>query len=130
VVKRNVSQGLDFLSTGGSALNPSELLLQPELVDLIGRVASQYDMVVIDGPPLLLVADALVLGRMAGTVFVVARHGVTTLPEIGESARRLAQANVDIRGVIFNDFRRGPGQYGYAYGNPGSYGAAGYTQQS
>ncbi|MGF6597552.1 tyrosine-protein kinase Etk/Wzc [Paraburkholderia sp. GAS448] len=128
VLKRNVSQGLDFLSTGGMPLNPSELLLQPELADLIGRVASQYDMVVIDGPPLLLVADALVLGRMAGTVFVVARHGVTTVPEIGESARRLAQASVEIRGVIFNDFRRGPGQYGYAYGNPGDYGASGYAQ--
>lgn len=129
VLQRNVSQGLDFLSTGGVALNPSELLLQPELADLIGRVASQYDMVVIDGPPLLLVADALVLGRMAGTVFVVARHGITTVPEIGESARRLAQADVAIRGVIFNDFRGGPGRYGYAYGNPGSYGYAGYREQ-
>ncbi|CAG4898757.1 polysaccharide biosynthesis tyrosine autokinase [Paraburkholderia saeva] len=129
VLHRNVSPGLDFLSTGGMALNPSELLLQPELAELVERVASRYDMVVIDGPPLLLVADALVLGRMAGTVFMVARQGVTTVPEIGESARRLAQADVEIRGVIFNDFRGGPGRYGYAYGNPGSYGSAGYTQQ-
>jgi hypothetical protein len=36
---------------------------------------------------------------------------------------------VEIRGVVFNDLRGGPGRYGYAYGNPGSYGTAGYTQQ-
>lgn len=116
VVHRNVSHGLDFLPTGWQTSGPSELLLQPELAALIQSVSTRYDMVVLDGPPLLPVADALVLGRMAGTVFMVARHRVSTLDQIDESARRLAQADVAVRGVIFNDFRGSTQRYSYAYG--------------
>jgi len=111
-----VAHGLDFLSTGALTAGPSELLLQPELSALVQRVAAQYDMVVLDGPPLLPVADALVLGRLAGTVFMVARHRVTTVEQIDESTRRLAQASVAVRGVIFNDFTGTLHRYSYAYG--------------
>lgn len=113
VVQRNVSPGLDFVSTGEVQSGPSEMLLRPELADLIRQASLQYDMVVIDGPPLLMVSDAMVLGHAAGAVFMVARHGVTTLPDIRESARRLAQAGVPIRGVILNDYKALPGRYGY-----------------
>ena len=116
-IRRNVSYGLDFLSTGACSSGPSELLLQPELRVLIQQVAAHYDMVVLDGPPLLPVADALVLGRLAGTVFMVARHRVTTVEQIDESTRRLAQANVAVRGVIFNDFTGALHRYSYAYGS-------------
>lgn len=115
-IRRDVSHGLDFLSTGALTAGPSELLLQPELSALVQRVAAQYDMVVLDGPPLLPVADALVLGRLAGTVFMVARHRVTTVEQIDESTRRLAQASVAVRGVIFNDFTGALHRYSYAYG--------------
>lgn len=115
-IRRDVSHGLDFLSTGALTSGPSELLLQPELALLVERVAAHYDMVILDGPPLLPVADALVLGRLAGTVFMVARHRVTTVEQIDESTRRLAQANVAVRGVIFNDFTGAMHRYSYAYG--------------
>ncbi|KAI3593253.1 Tyrosine-protein kinase [Cupriavidus sp. U2] len=115
-IRRDVAHGLDFLSTGALTAGPSELLLQPELSSLVQRVAAQYDMVVLDGPPLLPVADALVLGRLAGTVFMVARHRVTTVEQIDESTRRLAQASVAVRGVIFNDFTGALHRYSYAYG--------------
>lgn len=117
-IRRDVSHGLDLLATGARMPAPSELLLQPALAALIERVAAQYDMVVLDGPPLLPVADALVLGRMAGTVLMVARHRVTTVDEIDESTRRLAQANVAVQGVIFNDFTGTQHRYSYAYGAP------------
>ncbi|WP_066741734.1 polysaccharide biosynthesis tyrosine autokinase [Cupriavidus sp. D384] len=115
-IRRDVAHGLDFLSTGALTAGPSELLLQPALSALVQRVAAQYDMVVLDGPPLLPVADALVLGRLAGTVFMVARHRVTTVEQIDESTRRLAQASVAVRGVIFNDFTGALHRYSYAYG--------------
>jgi tyrosine-protein kinase Etk/Wzc len=114
VLQRNVSPGLDFRSTGEVPPGPSEMLSRSELANLIEQVSLQYDMVVIDGPPLLMVSDAIVLGHAAGAVFMVARHGVTTLPDIRESARRLTQAGVLIRGVLLNDFKALPGRYGYA----------------
>ncbi|OJA28078.1 capsular biosynthesis protein [Burkholderia ubonensis] len=117
-LKRTAVPGVEFISMGSVTPNPSELLLQPELATLIKGASSQYDVIVIDGPPLLPVADALVLGRMAGTVLMVVRSGVTTATEIDESMRRLAQANVTIGGVILNDFQRRPGQYDYSHVDP------------
>ncbi|HEF5869910.1 TPA: polysaccharide biosynthesis tyrosine autokinase [Burkholderia cenocepacia] len=114
-IKRGVAPGLDFIAMGSVVPDPGELLLQPALAELIGQLASRYDMVVLDGPPLLPVADALVLGRLAGTVFLVARSGVTTLTELDESARRLEHAHIDVRGVILNDYKGAPGRYDYGY---------------
>ncbi|KVL32878.1 capsular biosynthesis protein [Burkholderia territorii] len=123
-IKRGVVPGLDFIAMGGVVPDPGELLLQPALADLIGQVASCYDMVVIDGPPLLPVADALVLGRLAGTVFLVARSGVTTLAELEESARRLEHAHIDVRGVVLNDYKGAPGRYDYGYTDTNTHQAA------
>jgi tyrosine-protein kinase Etk/Wzc len=117
-VHRGVAPGVDLLSVGSPVVSPSETLLRPELAALIKSLDEQYDMVVIDGPPLL-VADALVLGRSAGTVLLVARHGQSTATEIRESARRLGLANVPVRGVVFNDFAPGPGNYSYPYWGDG-----------
>lgn len=47
---------------------------------------------------------------------MVARHRVTTVDQIDESTRRLAQANVAVQGVIFNDFTGTLHRYSYAYG--------------
>ncbi|KVE07027.1 polysaccharide biosynthesis tyrosine autokinase [Burkholderia anthina] len=114
-IRRGVAPGLDFIAMGHVVPDPGELLLQPALAELIAQVAARYDMVVLDGPPLLPVADALVLGRLAGTVFLVARSGVTTLTELDESARRLEHAHIDVRGVILNDYKGAPGRYDYGY---------------
>ncbi|AOI62860.1 capsular biosynthesis protein [Burkholderia territorii] len=123
-IKRGVVPGLDFIAMGSVVPDPGELLLQPALAELIGQVASRYDMVVIDGPPLLPVADALVLGRLAGTVFLVARSGVTTLAELEEGARRLEHAHIDVRGVVLNDYKGAPGRYDYGYTDTNTHQAA------
>ncbi|WP_321921292.1 polysaccharide biosynthesis tyrosine autokinase [Burkholderia sp. BCC1998] len=128
-IKRGIVPGLDFIAMGSVVPDPGELLLQPALAELIEQVASRYDMVVIDGPPLLPVADALVLGRLAGTVFLVARSGVTTLAELDESARRLEHAHIDVRGVVLNDYKGAPGRYDYGYADMNTHQAAsGYTE--
>ncbi|KVH46046.1 polysaccharide biosynthesis tyrosine autokinase [Burkholderia diffusa] len=123
-IKRGVVPGLDFIAMGSIVPDPGELLLQPALAELIEQAASRYDMVVIDGPPLLPVADALVLGRLAGTVFLVARSGVTTLAELDESARRLEHAHIDVRGVVLNDYKGAPGRYDYGYTDTNTHQAA------
>lgn len=123
-IKRGVVPGLDFIAMGSVVPDPGELLLQPALAELIEQLASRYDMVVIDGPPLLPVADALVLGRLAGTVFLVARSGVTTLAELDESARRLEHAHIDVRGVVLNDYKGAPGPYDYGYTDTNTHQAA------
>ena len=85
----------------------------------------QPDVVLIDAPPILPVADSGIVANLAGMVFLVARHGVTSVSDLRESVRRFEQIGVGIRGVIFNDMTSRPSRYGSkytAYGYP-SYGS-------
>ncbi|MYM76012.1 polysaccharide biosynthesis tyrosine autokinase [Duganella sp. FT134W] len=102
-IRATAVPGLDLLSTGDLPPNPSEFLLQPSLAELLISAAARYDCVLINAPPLLTVADALVLGGHAGAVFLVARAGVSTDEDLNESVNRLHQAGVAPLGVIFND---------------------------
>ncbi|NIE65514.1 GNVR domain-containing protein [Burkholderia sp. Ax-1719] len=126
VVHREVMPGVDFVATGGYVTNASELLREEGFKDFVDWADSEYDLVLIDAPPILPVADAGIVGKLAGTVFVVARQGATSVAELRESVRRFEQVGVPIRGVIFNDMTSRPGRYGNEYAAYGysSYGFA------
>lgn len=115
VVHRQVMPGVDFVATGGYVTNASELLRQDSFKDFVDWANETYDLVLIDAPPVLPVADAGIIGQLAGTVFVIARQGTTSVAELRESVRRFEQVGVPIRGVIFNDMTSRPGRYGDAY---------------
>lgn len=116
VVHKNVSSGLDLITTGTLPPNPAELLMSPSTVGLLQELSKQYDIVLFDTPPVLAVSDTQVIAPHAGTVFLVARAEVSTLGELQESAKRLSQAGVTVRGVIFNDVNISKRRYGSAYG--------------
>jgi tyrosine-protein kinase Etk/Wzc len=118
VVQRNVAPGVDLIPTGALPPNPGELLLSPATVELIQKLSTQYDLVIIDTPPVLAVSDTQVLAPVAGTVFLIVKANVTAIGEIHESVKRLQQSGVSVKGVVFNDFKvdkRRYGGYGYRY---------------
>lgn len=118
VVQRNVAPDVDLIPTGALPPNPGELLLSHNATQLIQTLSAQYDLVIIDTPPVLAVSDTQVLAPVAGTVFLIAKANVTALGEIHESVKRLQQSGVTIKGVVFNDFKvdkRRYGGYGYRY---------------
>ena len=118
VVRRNVAPNLDLISTGTMPPNPGELLMSPATLQLLESLSGQYDLVLIDTPPVLAVSDTQVIASHAGTVFLVARAEVTALGELQESVKRLGQAGVAVKGVVFNDLdtsRQRYGGYGYKY---------------
>jgi tyrosine-protein kinase Etk/Wzc len=121
VLHSGVSPQLDLITTGTLPPNPAELLMSPSTVQLLHKLSSLYDIVLIDTPPVLAVSDTPVIASQAGTVFLVARSEVTTLGELQEASKRLTQAGAGVRGVIFNDLniakrRYGYGRYGGGYG--------------
>ncbi|MFC6141545.1 GNVR domain-containing protein [Paraburkholderia silvatlantica] len=126
VVNRDVMPGVDFVATGGYVTNASELLRKDAFRNFVAWANSTYDLVLIDAPPILPVADAGIIGKLAGTVFVIARQGATSVADLRESVRRFEQVGVPIRGVIFNDMTSRPGRYGNEYAAYGysSYGFA------
>lgn len=114
-VHREVLENLDFLSTGSLPPNPAELLLNERMVKLLDELNHQYDLVLIDTPPLLAVSDTAILAARCDTVFLVTRFAKTTIGEVTESARQLRQANADVNGVVFNGLD--PNAYRYGYGS-------------
>ena len=118
VVHRNVAPNLDLITTGTMPPNPGELLMSPATLQLLESLSGQYDLVLIDTPPVLAVSDTQVIASHAGTVFLVARAEVTALGELQESVKRLGQTGVAVKGVVFNDLdtsRQRYGGYGYKY---------------
>lgn len=102
-IHHGVMDNLDFIATGELPPNRSELLLHLNFGNLLEAVSPLYDLVLIDPPPILAVADALIIGAHAGAVFIVARSGATTEDQINESIKRLNQAGISPQGVLFND---------------------------
>ena len=118
VVLRDVAPNLDLITTGTMPPNPAELLMSPATVQLLNALSAQYDLILIDTPPVLAVSDTQVIAPHAGTVFLVARAEVTALGELQETAKRLGQIGVPVKGVVFNDLdtsRQRYGGYGYKY---------------
>lgn len=116
VIHSSVIENMDFISTGTLPPNPSELLLRPQLNAFLQQLSSSYDLVLVDAPPILAVADTMILGSHAGAIYIMTRAGVTTPGEISESMKRLAQAGLSARGILLNDVKLRPGRYGYSYG--------------
>jgi tyrosine-protein kinase Etk/Wzc len=126
VIHGGVIENMDFITTGTLPQHPSELLLRPNLGAFVQELSSRYDLVLIDAPPILAVADTMIIGAHVGAIYIMTRAGVTTPGEIAESMKRLRQAGLECKGVLFNDLKVRPGRYGYGYG----YGRYGYNQRS
>ncbi|GAA5111301.1 tyrosine-protein kinase Wzc [Orbus sasakiae] len=116
--KTEINEFLDFIPRGIIPPNPSELLMHPRLSELLEWASKEYDMVLIDTPPVLAVTDACILSQYAGTVMVVVRYGQNTVKEVELGLQRFEQNNINVKGVIFNGIARKAGsyyQYGYSY---------------
>lgn len=66
---------IDFIPTGKVPPNPSELLLHERFGQLLETVSNQYDLVIIDSPPILAATDAAIIGRLASVTLMAVRAG-------------------------------------------------------
>lgn len=123
VVRKTSVAGLHLVVNGTTPPNPAELLMHDRFSHLLTTLSKAHDLVIIDTPPILPVTDAGIVGRLAGSVFMILKEGEHPMRMVEESIRRMRQAGVTLRGVIFNQVgARGTGQgyygsYGYSYQN-------------
>ena len=115
IIHHRVLENLDFIPTGALPPNRAEFLQHLNFSNVLDTVSAQYDLVVIDPPPLLAVSDALIIGAHVGAVFLLARAGITTEGEITESVKRLNHAGIAPQGVVFNDMPLRIGGYAYQF---------------
>ncbi|HZA06028.1 MAG TPA: polysaccharide biosynthesis tyrosine autokinase [Propionibacteriaceae bacterium] len=117
VVQRWEYSSLDVLPSGRIPPNPSELLGSRAMEQLLERLTTSYDIVLLDTPPLLPVTDAAVLGMLAGGVLVVAGADRVHRPQLRESIEALTTAGVHIHGLVLNRVaRQETGAYAYYSG--------------
>ncbi|WP_254775465.1 polysaccharide biosynthesis tyrosine autokinase [Pseudoxanthomonas sp. GM95] len=107
---------MHYMTRGEIPPNPSELLMHPRFTQLLESLASQYDLVIIDTPPILAVTDAAIVGQQAGSSLLVTRFGLNQPKELMLTKKRFEQNGVHIKGAIFNAVeKRATGYYSYGY---------------
>ncbi|TKB46153.1 polysaccharide biosynthesis tyrosine autokinase [Thalassotalea mangrovi] len=116
VIKSTGIENLDIVTRGEVPPNPSELLMSKRFEDFVQEVSKQYDLVLIDTPPIMAVTDPAVVGRHAGTSFMLTRYDISTLKEIGAALERFELNGVEIKGVIFNAMEATASSYYSDYG--------------
>ena len=116
------ADGLWLLGTRTIAANPTELLGGNRMRAVIDELAERFDIVLIDSPPVLPVADALILSGYADAVVLVAAAGQTRRAELRRTTEKLAQASAPVVGIVLNK-AGAQGDYGY-YGGYQPYRAA------
>ncbi len=117
-LRHSAFEGLDYLTSGPIPPSPTELLASPRMQALLADARTHYDMIVLDSPPILGLADAPLLSSLVdGTLLVVEsdhnRRGV-----LKGTLRRLRMANGRVIGVALTKFdTSNSSSYTYYYGN-------------
>jgi tyrosine-protein kinase Etk/Wzc len=121
MIQRDVLPGLDVLAKGTLPSHPAELLMSKRFETMLEELKSHYDLVIVDTPPVLAVTDSTLIGKYAGTTLLVVRHGRHPLNEVMETAKRLRNGGVPLKGVLLTDVPQegaflGSGYQGGYYG--------------
>lgn len=112
-----VNKNVFIIPSGAIPPNPSELILNGRLEELLTYLETIFDYILIDTAPVAPVTDAYILSPMCDATLYIVRHGVTpkaAIKMLDESIRMRTLKNI---AIIFNGVKsRGVGQYGYGYG--------------
>lgn len=115
LLESGVHPKLFVIGSGPIPPNPSELLMQSEIEDLIANLKKNFDEIIIDAPPIGLVTDAQILARLADSTIYIVRHAVTLKSQIEQFDVLYRQHKFPKLNLILNGIQTG-GRYGYSYG--------------
>ena len=114
---------LALLSSGPVPPNPADLLSTPRIRKIIAEASEQFDLVVIDGPPTLGLADSPLLAAAAGHLLFVVESGTTRTRAAVEALNRLEATGSQVLGATLTKSLESGGGYGYGrYGQRYGYG--------
>lgn len=116
IVATNVPN-LSIIPSGPIPPNPAELSASHRLDEMVAELRNNYDMIVIDSPPVAVVTDAVLISRTCDTTLFVVRHRFTSvhaLDLVDDLTKNKTIANL---AIVLNDFKKPKGYgYGYSYG--------------
>lgn len=112
----------DLAPTGKIPPNPAELLDSNKLKEFLEVCSEGYDYILIDLPPVTVVADALIASKHIDGMVVVVRQNHSDQKALTETMRQLKFSNTRILGFVFNAYNQSKSGYGRKYSNKGYYG--------
>ena len=119
------TDNLWLLPSGPEVPNPAELLGNPAFKDLLTKLASRFDRILIDSPPVVPVADASILAAVCDITVLVVRAEKSTRKALQQAKANLMGVKGRLIGAIVNDVKHSKGRYGY-YGYGYGYGSGTY----
>jgi capsular exopolysaccharide synthesis family protein len=125
VLRQTSIPELFVLPSGLATQNTANLLHSAKLPELLAQFKREFDMVIIDTPPMLQMPDARVLGRLADAVILVTRAGHTTRDAALAARQRFEEDGTRVLGTILNDWNPKSstgGFYGHYQGHTHDYG--------
>lgn len=126
LARKTEIDGLYVLPSGPGTVSITNLLYSTRMADLVERVRNDFDVTIIDTPPMSYLSDARVLGQLADAAILVIRASRTTFDEVRAAKQRLTDDGIRVLGTILNGWEpKVKAKYGYGYG----YGY-GYTKKS
>ena len=127
VVHADRHTDLHFITAGQPSAEASELLQSDRMSHLLDNLREQYDVVVLDSPPVLAVVDARVLAQMSDITVLLINWGKTRRKIVQSAIALLQEAEPTLLGCVLNnvDVKR---MSGYGYGDAGAYGNRKYAK--
>lgn len=115
---------LDIILSGTIPPNPSEIIMSKAFADLMEHLKREYDVIVMDTPPVGLVSDAYQLAQQSSATVFVIRQDFTVKEVLKDTLRTVRENGVTNTALIMNDINNNKTRYGYGYGygNYGRYG--------
>jgi succinoglycan biosynthesis transport protein ExoP len=119
--------GLTALPSGVIPPNPSELLHTVRFERLLNELYEEFDLVILDSPPIGVVIDAAIIGPRVGGAVVVAKAGRTTRDALAHALRQMRDVGTNVLGCVLNDvdLSKKGGYGGYYYYHGGYYQSSG-----
>jgi len=114
-VQKTVVPGLDLLPCGPIPPNPTELMHTDRFAQIVDDLSDRYDRVIYDSPPVVAVADAMILGQMMDGVLFVVKSGQTAREVVKRAKEQLDSINTPLLGAILNDLDLEDRAYRYHY---------------
>lgn len=120
------SENLYVLPCGPVPPNPAELLLDPKVEELFVQLKQQFDVILIDTPPVGMVSDAMTLGKFADSTLYIVRQGISYKKQLLLIDELYRENKIPKISIVLNDVKIKPGYGYYGYGRYGYGGGDGY----
>jgi capsular exopolysaccharide synthesis family protein len=115
ILQRLEAAKLAIITAGKLPPNPAELLTSQKMSHFLDLLNQEYDLILIDTPPVLSVTDAAALAPNMDGVILVAKPGITKLKDFQQALEQLQAVNARVLGVVLNEVNPRNRRYGYYY---------------